>query len=105
MYPLFNQELARQHQADLARAATHERMSRQIYKQAHRISLLASFLQRMRRAEPDFVAIRCDLRSTLSEWYLETGTGHLDAAIDVFMQRLRMRLGYSERRKQTRAIP
>ncbi len=105
MYPLFNPELARQHQMDLARAATHERMSRQIYKRTYRVPLLANLLQRIRGTEPDFVAIRCDLRSTLSEWYVETGTEHLDAVIDTFMQRLRMRLGYGGRRKQTRAIP
>jgi hypothetical protein len=36
MYPLFNSELARHHQADLARAAMHERMSRQMHKRTYR---------------------------------------------------------------------
>jgi len=105
MYPLINSEVARHHRADLVRAATHERMLRQMHKRTYRSSFWANVLQRIRGTEPDFAAIRCDLHSTLSEWYRETGTEHLDAVIDTFMERLRIRLGYGERRKQTRALP
>jgi hypothetical protein len=53
--------------------------------------------------DPDFAAIRRDLRSTLSEWCLEPGTPGSEAAIDTFMRRLRVRLGYSEQREESRA--
>jgi len=105
MYPLCNQELARHHRADLGRAATYERMSRQSDKRTYRGFLLPNLRRRIWGTEPDFAAIRHDLHAALAERYMEMGTEHLDAVIDAFMQRLRMRLGYGERRKQTRAIP
>lgn len=103
MYSLFNQALARQHLAELVDEAAHERISGHLRKRARRLHLPPALLRRILPIEPDFIAIRRDLRFTLSEWCLESRTEHVEAVADIFTQRLRLRLGYGERRKQKRA--
>lgn len=102
MHALLNQELARQHLAELTDAAAHERTSSRLERRAKRFPLPPALLRRVLVIEPDFVAIRRDLRLTLSEWCLETGPENLETIMDIFMRHLRMRLGYAERRKQRR---
>jgi len=92
MYSLINQELARQHQATLMQDATRERLSKHVYKQTP-IQPVNS--QQKSLSESDFAAIRRDLRSTLSEWYLEPGTQNIETVIDTFMRRLKMRLSHN----------
>jgi hypothetical protein len=96
MHPFINQKLARQHQETLIREAEHERMSSHVDEQAKGILAQPLTLQQSSLPEPDFAAIRRDLRSTLSEWSLESGSAGCEAVIDIFMRRLRMRLGYNE---------
>jgi hypothetical protein len=101
MYPFFNQEFARHHQEILAHEATYDRMLRSAHQQTTEPSIVPS---RNVSPDPDFSAIRCDLHSTLSEWYLEPGTENFDVVIDTFMRRLKMRLGYHEQRKPTGSL-
>lgn len=105
MYPFVIQDLARQHQESLAREAMDERMSSRVYKLVERSSMQPVAFKQKPLSEPDFAAIRRDLRLTLSEWCLESGTADTEAAIDTFMRRLRMRLGYGVGEKIVTKIP
>jgi hypothetical protein len=100
MHPLFTQDLARQHQAALAREAINERMSSHAYKQVERSSVLPGAFQQRPLSESDFAAIKRDLRLMLSEWCLEAGKANNEAVIETFMRRLRARLGYGVDKKE-----
>lgn len=96
MYPFFSSELAHHHQETLLREAKNERMAQLVRRQIEVISPSETIAPpQSSLSESDFVAIRRDLRSTLSEWSLEAGTTSREIAIDTFMQHLRKRLGAS----------
>ena len=88
----FSQELAHYHQKFLLREAANERTAICIQHQAEVLPTSSITFQQRSLSEPDFAAIRHDLRSTLSEWCLEAGTSDSEMAIDTFMQHLRKRL-------------
>lgn len=96
MHPFVSQALARQHQGTPRREATYEHLSRSVHQQTPKVPTPPVVFSQRSCSEPDFAAIRRDLYATLSEWCLESGTASFDAAIDTFMQRLRMRLGDNE---------
>jgi hypothetical protein len=104
MYHFFTQELASQHQGDLLREAAHERALQHSHRRTNSLSAQPVVLQRKASSEPDFAAIRRDLRAILSEWCLEPGTAHSEAVLDSFMGRLRRHLGYSERREKSSVL-
>lgn len=102
MYPFITHTLARQHQAFLMNEAEHERLTRQKReKQSKRLSMQPLVLERKPVSEPDFAAIRRDLRSMLTEWCLESRTEGFEEMIDTFMWRLKRRLGHHEQRRET----
>jgi hypothetical protein len=101
MYLLLHQQLARYHCAALVEEAAHEHIPGHLYRRAISIPVPPAIVRRVLSIEPDFVAIRRDLRFTLSEWCLDTDTEHLEAIVDSFMQRLRRRLGYNDRPHET----
>lgn len=105
MHPSIIQDLARQHQASLAREAINERMSSHTYKQVERSSMRFAPFQQRQFSEPDFAAIKRDLRLMLSEWCLESGKANNEAVIDTFMRRLRARLGYGMGEKTLTKVP
>lgn len=105
MYMFINQELSHQHQEALLREARTERLLRPVHKQRTSQPVHQAALQPGSSEEPDFAAIRRDLRSTLSEWHLETGTESFETMIDTFMRRLKIRLHVSEQRHETKVTP
>ena len=88
MHPFVTQALARQHREILMREAEHERLTRHMYQQSKASSTQPIVLQPL--SEPDFAAIRRDLRSTLTEWYPESRTEGFEDMIDTFMRRLKI---------------
>jgi hypothetical protein len=91
----FSQELAQIHQKTLLREANNERMAKHLHQQIEVVPTPAVAFQQSSLSERDFAAIRHDLRSTLSEWCLETGTTNSEMAIDTFMRHLKKRMGSS----------
>jgi hypothetical protein len=89
----FSQELALQHQKTLLHEASHERRAKHLRQRAE---VAAVNVQQSSLSDGEFAAIRYDLRSTLSEWCLETGTANSEMAIDTFMQHLKQRLDSSD---------
>lgn len=104
MHPFVTQACARRHQASLMREAEHERITSLLYKRPKRSPRPLVVLQQQPQLEPDFAAIRQDLRSTLSEWCLETRTESFEEMIDTFMRRLKLRLGHRKQRQETGAF-
>jgi phosphotransacetylase len=101
MHPFVTQALARQHQESLMNEVEHERLTRQVDKQSRRLSTQPIVLEQKLLSEPDFAAIRRDLRSTLTEWCLESRTEGFEEMIDTFMRRLKRHLGQREQRRET----
>jgi hypothetical protein len=91
-----HQELARYRCAELVEEAAHEHTSSHLYRWTAYIPRPPAIVRRVLAMEPDFVAIRRDLRFTLSEWCLDTDSGQLDAIADIVMRRLRRRPGHND---------
>ena len=105
MHPVLIQDLARQHQAALAREAIHERLSNHTDKLVERSLVQPVAFRQKQIIEPDFAAIKRDLRLMLSEWCLESGKANNEAVIETFMRRLRTRLGYGVDEKALTKMP
>jgi phosphotransacetylase len=101
MHPFVTQTFARQHQELLMNEAEQERLTRQQEKHSKFLSRQPVVQASKSMSEPDFAAIRCDLRSTLTEWYMEPRTEDFEEMIDTFMRRLKRRLGHREQRRET----
>lgn len=100
MYTFFSPNLAHDRQKNLLREAQNERLAKRIRTQTELMPVAMPTVVAQQDissqgmlSETDFIAIKRDLRSTLSQWSQETGATNTEVAIDTFMQHLRQRLG------------